>query len=262
MLPLLASTFSAQEPEKELPWARHGVFVGGYLARYDSTVRFGSESLGTGIEVDLEDAFDLDTETRTLRFGGFWRVSDNMRHTVSLDYLSEKRKASNTLDEDVTIGDTTFPAGTTVSSETELGILRAAYAYSFVLDERLDLAGRFGIYTMPMSFEFKGLSGSEKQDFTAPLPTFGVKADVAITPKFFLRQSLDLFYLKYGRFEGSLTDISLALEYKAWKHWCFGLGLNSFRIGVRADDDYPELDLTGEVEYTQNGLLGYLRFEW
>jgi hypothetical protein len=264
-LTLLAALGHAQEPAQapapELPWSRHGLFFGYYLARYDSSVRFGSASLGTGIEINLEDALDLDTETSSFRFGGFWRLSDNLRHTVSLDYSSAKRSASKTLTEDITIGDTTFPAGTTVSSDTSLGIIRAAYGYSFVLDERLDLAARFGIYTMPMAFEFKGLSATEKEDFTAPLPTIGLKGDVAITSRFFLRQSLDLFYLKYGDFSGSLTDISVALEYKAWEHWFFGLALNSFRIAIQAEGG-DSLDLTGDVEYSQNGLIGFLRFEW
>jgi hypothetical protein len=261
----LASLARAQEPAAtpELPWARHGLFFGGYLARYDSSVLFGSASLGTGIEINLEDALDLDARTSSWRFGGFWRTSDNLRHTVSLDVSSTKRSASKTLTEDVTIGDTTFPAGTTVSSDTSLGIIRLAYGYSFVLDERLDLAARFGIYTMPMSFECKGLSGTEKQDFTAPLPTFGLKGDVAITPKFFLRQSIDLFYLKYGDFTGQLTDINIGVEYKAWKHWCFGLALNSFLVALQAESkNYPELDLNGDIEYGQNGLMGYVRFEW
>jgi hypothetical protein len=262
----LAFPGAAQEPQAaapELPWSRYGLFFGGYLARYDSSVRFGSASLGTGVEINLEDALDLDARTSSWRFGGFWRTSDNLRHTISLDYSKTKRSASKTLTEDITIGDTTFPAGTTLSSDTSLGIIRAAYGYSFVLDERLDLAARFGIYTMPMSFEFKGLSETEKTDFTAPLPTIGLKGDVAITPRFFLRQSIDFFYLKYGDFTGQLTDISIGLEYKAWKHWFFGLALNSFRVALQAEGkNYPELDLTGDVEYGQNGVMGFLRFEW
>src|SRR5262249_34285754 len=152
------------------------------------------------------------------------------------------RSASKTLEQDITIGDTTYPAGTTVSSHTRLGILRATYGYSFVLDERLDLAARFGLYTMPMSFKFSGVNGTEKSDFTAPLPTFGLKGDVAITPKFFLRLSIDFFYLKYGSFEGGLTDINFGVEYKAWQHWGFGLALNSFRVGIQAKGkNYPDL---------------------
>src|SRR5262245_23300769 len=219
-LVMLASRARAQEQTppapKELPWAKHGLILGGYLAAYDTSVRFGSQALGTGIELDLEDALDVDTSTQNLRFGGFWRVSDNLRHTISLDYNTSKRTASKTLTEDVTIGDTTYPAGQTVSSETKLGIIRAAYGYSFVLDERLDLSARVGVYTMPMSFKFNGLAGTEKDDFTAPLPTVGVKADIAITPSLFLRQSMDLFYIKYGDFTGQLTDISLGLEYQPW----------------------------------------------
>src|SRR5262249_46556597 len=79
----------------------------------------------------------------------------------------------------------------------------------------------------------------------------------------FLRQSLDLFYLKYGDFTGQLTDVNFGVEYKAWQHWGFGLALNRFIINLRADSsNYPNLDLTGEVEHGQNGVFAYLRYPW
>src|SRR5262249_34965671 len=113
VLALLSTPLRAQEPTKDLPWDRYGLFFGGFLARYDSTVRFGSQALGTGIAINLEDALGLDTTTNSFRFGGFWRTSDNLRHAISLDYFSAHRTASKTLDSDITIGDTTYPAGTT-----------------------------------------------------------------------------------------------------------------------------------------------------
>lgn len=244
--------------ESELPWKRGGVYLGGFLNRYDSTVRLGSEAAGLGLEVNLEDAFGLDTSTQDLRFGAYWRFGETSRHKVTLDYYKSSRSASKVLQQDVTVGDTTYPEGTEVSLDSSLSIIKASYAYSFIMDERLDLSASFGIYTMPFSFEFQGVTNNENSDFTAPLPVIGLHADIAISPDFFLKQSIDLFYLEYGNFQGSLADIYLGVEWYPWKQFGIGLGFESFRIAVEAEGQ--EIDLTGDVKYAQNGLFGYLTY--
>lgn len=81
--------------------------------------------------------------------------------------------------------DSGFRIGTGVG----LDIYELAYSYSFLQDDRIDLAVGIGFYIMPMDFGLKvsGLvdeEGSER--FTAPLPVLGLRMDVALTPKWFL----------------------------------------------------------------------------
>ncbi|MCY2960481.1 MAG: hypothetical protein NTY35_09985 [Planctomycetota bacterium] len=253
-----AAAASDTDTGSDLPWKRGGIYLGGFLNRYDSTVRLGSEAAGLGLEVNLEDALGLDTKTQDVRVGGYWRFGETSRHKVSLDWIKSDRSASKVLEEDITVGDTTFTQGTKVGLESSLSILRASYSYSFIMDERLDLSAAFGLYTMPFSFKFQGVSSSESSDFTAPLPVVGLHADIAITPEFFLKQSVDLFYLEYGGYTGSLADIYLGVEWYPWKHLGIGLGFESFRLGIEADGQ--EIDLEGNVKYAQNGLFGYLTY--
>ncbi|MBL8862975.1 MAG: hypothetical protein JNK02_13335 [Planctomycetes bacterium] len=267
LLGLLSCTLAApaaaqaSDPAPELPWKQGGVYLGGFLTRYDSTVRLGADAAGLALEVNLEDAFGLDSSSQDLRFGAFWRFGESQRHEVTIDYLRSSRSASKTLQEDITIGDTTYPAGTGVSVDSTLSIIRASYSYSFVLDDRIDLAASFGLYTMPFSFEFAGVSNTENEDFTAPLPVFGLHADYAITPDLFLRQRIDLFYLEYGDFRGGLADIYLGLEWFPWEHVGIGLGFENFRLGIEAENDsYPGMSLNGNVKYQQTGLFGYLTY--
>ena len=54
--------------------------------------------------------------------------------------------------------------------------------------------------------------------------------------------------------------INAALEYNPWKHVRVGLGFDSFQIKVKADgEDYPEIDLRGDVKVSYTGLQLYLR---
>ncbi len=68
----------------------------------------------------------------------------------------------------------------------------------------------------------------ESETFTAPLPTFGLRADFAITPEWFLRSSFEIFYLEIKEFTGHIYESKVALEYCPWKHLGFGLAFDVF----------------------------------
>ena len=130
--------------------------------------------------------------------------------------------------------------GTLVETTFNYQIIRAAYSYSFFQDDRMDLAGSFGLFVMPIKFEMNasGLGSSEGDfSFTAPLPAFGLRGDFAITPRWMLRTNFDFFYLEYESFRGALVDARVAVEYNPWDHFGFGLGLDSFKLRLSAEDD-------------------------
>lgn len=158
----------------------------------------------------------------------------------------------------------TIPAQTVVSSFFDWDIIKLGYSYSFFQDDRIDLAGQAGLFVMPIGFGLSAsglFQGEAKADFTAPLPTLGLRIDFAITPKWILRMGTEFFYLKYRNFEGSLIYAKSAIEYNAWKHFGIGLGYESFRARLEADgEDYPNIDFTGEVDFNYLGLQLYLRY--
>ena len=93
---------------------------------------------------------------------------------------------------------------------------------------------------------------------SAPLPGVGLRFDYAITPKLFLRQGVEFFYLEYQNFKGHMTNSSIRLEYNAWKHIGLGIGYDAFRLRIEAKgEDYPEIDLKGSVEFEYAGILVY-----
>ena len=101
---------------------------------------------------------------------------------------------------------------------------------------------------------------SEAVSFTAPLPVVGLRADVAITPKWFIRLGSELFYLEYDNFTGTLVNTFTRLEYNPWKHFGFGLGVESFRLNIEAEgEDYPNIDFKGNLEFNYTGLELYAR---
>jgi hypothetical protein len=68
-----------------------------------------------------------------------------------------------------------------------------------------------------------------------------------------------VLYLEIDQFEGSIFQANAALEYRPWKHIGLGLGFDLLHLQVEADgeEDYPGIDLRGNIEFTYAGLSVY-----
>jgi len=250
---------------EDTPWEKFSLDLGYFIANTDTGVRLGS---GLGVSVDMEDLLGLDSTNSAGRVGASWRFTDNRRHRLDFQWFRFNRDGSNTIEQDIPYEDKdgieqTIPAGTYLESFFDFDIYQLAYSYSFFQDDRIDLAGSLGLYVMPIDFGLNAtglidVGGSET--FTAPLPTLGVRADFAITPKWYFRSGLEVFYLEIGEFSGSILETHVAIEYLPWKHLGFGLGFDSLNVRVESDgDDYPGIDFKGEVNFHYTGLLLYAK---
>jgi len=257
---LSLSVVAAEEGQKEKPWERFSLNLGGFVATFNSDLRIGSKSLGVGIDVNGEDALGLDSSLTVFRADAVYRFTSSRRHRFDLSYVDLRRSATRTLQADIQIKDRIFSAGTTVDSLFDLKIIRGAYSYSLFQDERIDLGLSAGVYVAPIKIRISSSNTgtAEEESITAPLPVFGLRFDFAITPKFFLKQNVDFFYLQYQNFQGSLFDAKIALEYNVWKHLGFGIAYDYLRIQVKAEgQNYPGIDMVGKLQFGLGGLLLY-----
>jgi hypothetical protein len=263
----LGGAASALETTAEqTPWETAALNVGGLISGTNTSFRLGS---GAGVDIDVEKLLNLETTNSAFRLGGLWRFSDNRRHRMDLSWFSLRRSGKNTLGQDIEIpqkdGDelTTIPAGTKVRSYFDIDVYKLAYSYSFLQDDRIDLAAQFGLYVMPISFGIKATGFIEEKgdaNFTAPLPTVGFRMDVVLTPKWFLRSGTELFYLEYQNFKGAILASHGGVEYAPWKHFGVGLGVDAFKLQAEAKkEDYPGVDFSGNVEFGYIGLHLYGR---
>jgi len=265
MLLMLPSALWASDtaPEK-LPWETFALNVGYFLSNVDSAVRIGS---GLGIDIDVEDALGLEGTNSVFRVGGLWRFSKNRRHRLDVNWFSLHRSADRQILEDIVIEkddgtQITIASGTAVETTFNLDIYQAGYRYSFIQDDRLDLAFMAGLYVMPIEvgLSVSGLvneRGTAK--FTAPLPVVGFGMDIAISPRWFIRTGTEAFYVEYENFTGSIVKANAAVEFKPWKHVGLGLGFDTLTVNIKADEeDWPEIDLNGKVQFKYTGLQAYI----
>ena len=243
------------------PWDRFSFTLGGYIADINSSVTLGSGTLGLGASVDVEEALGLDSSMSVLKAGVRYRFGSTRRHMLGLQYYDFRRNSTKTLETDITWQDKKYPIGTTVESYLNIEVLKAGYSYAFFQDDRISLAASIGLFITPIEGGISAAGiGTAEERVTAPLPVVGLQLDFAITPKLFLKQSLEVFYLEIGDFKGSINSFTIACEYNFWKNVGFGIGYDMFDLKIEANgSDYPNIDFIGKVEFKYSGLLLYTK---
>ena len=254
----------AQETEnKNTPWSKGGIGIGYFLTSLDTSLRFGT---GVGIDIDAEELLGMANTESVFRLDGFWRFSKNQKHRFEINWFSLNRNGSKTIGRDIIIEgpedkEIIIEAGTTVESKFNIDLYQGTYSYSFLLDDRVDLAVKAGLYVAPIEMELiaGGLLEAEgRETFTAPLPTIGLRTDISITPKWFLRSGTNVFYLKYDDYVGYILSANGSIEYKPMRRIGFGTGFDILHLFIESDGEaYPGIDLKGEIEFQYIGLLIY-----
>lgn len=260
---LATSTTSMPSDHKNNPWEKFSLSVGAFFSATDSGVRLGA---GLGVDLDVEKVLDLDSRSTVFRADSLWRFTHNRRHRLDASWFALRRSASRNAGENFDFTDrngntVTVTTGTTIDTKFNLDIMELAYSYSFLQDDRVDLAVGGGLYVMPIKFQLDagGLVNAEgKMKFTAPLPVLAFRMDVALTPKWYIRTGSQIFYIEYGGFTGRLSQVKTALEYRPVKLVGVGLGYDNMQFNLTGSGkDYPSVDLTGDVRFQYTGLQLY-----
>jgi hypothetical protein len=224
----------------QMPWEKVGANVGVFLAAVDSNIRIGS---GIGIDIDVEEALDLESTNTVFRADALWRFTENRRHRLDLIWFAFRRDGNRRILDDIPIEDDdgnviTIPTGTTVDTFFDLDVYQLNYSYSFFQDERIDLAAGIGVYVMPINLgiQVSGLVDEEGEEkFTAPLPVFNLRMDIALDTKMVhphRRPGLLSGVREFHRIDFGVSHRSGVQPLEACGHRC-GLRHLRFSIGGR-----------------------------
>ncbi len=263
LLALMSSNSIAQDSNahSDTQWDRFSVSVGGFFATYNSGIVFASQQLGLGVVIDIEDALGLESSQLALRGNVNYAFGKTLKHSASVGYFSIFRNSKKTLESDLDLGGVLFPEGTEIKSSFDLTILRAKYEYLFYKDDRVLLGASFGLFIMPIGLKVNALNSQEKiTQFTAPLPLLGVRTDFKISDKIYLKQSVEVLYISFTNFTGSLLDLNIAVEHKTFDHVAFGLGFNSNRFNFKVRNPDSNLDFFGNINLEYTGVLFYGKY--
>ena len=241
----------AKDPKTGEPFPERFMIRGGwnYVFNADTTLSLNSPGGAIGTTIDFARNLSGQREDNLWRIDSLYRF--NPRHSIGFSYYDVTRKGERTLDRDITVRNTTFTAGGNISSELNIKLYRFIYNYSFHHDEKVELAGSFGLYFANIGASLSsnltctgGLTcgtgatftpGATSNNLTVPLPSIGFLVNYHFTPRLMSTARFDWFYIETAQFKGAMTEMYLGLEYRLFKHFALGGAFN--RLNVDADVD-------------------------
>lgn len=249
-----------------LPWEKGSLQLGGFFATFNSELTFGIGGTRNG-KIDGEDLLGLDSSLTVFRLEAMYRPGSSLRNQIDFTYGSYNRDGSAVLSHDLNVGDQTFPVGAHVNSVLDFDLFRLSYTYAFWQNNRVRLGLGLGVYAVPVKYSLNvqsenGRSFIEGADTTVPLPTLSLRCEVQLFSKCFAKLAVDGMYVELSEFKGSMLDANLALEYRPWRYFGFGVGYNFMGVHVEGEggnSDYPGMNFVGSMDVRFSGLLFYAK---
>ena len=211
---------------------------------------------GPAEEIELEDVLGVDRSDNVLNADAIWRFGHY--HRIQAGYFELGRESRTTLLQDLTIGDETFPAGTTIDVISDIDIARVVYGFSLMNDSQKELGILMGIHAADVELKIRSEETDQEVSSKAdtPLPVIGVFGSIALTEKLDLGAHIEIFRMEFDTYDGSLNAFNLTLTYYFTERMGAGVGYNYFSM----DLDSPEQELRGSTQIRHHGPLVFATF--
>lgn len=258
------ATAGAQEVEgqPESPnqlYQRFRIEAGTFASFFNTNLRLGSETLGIGTEIDLEEDLGFDTRKFDFRAGGYVRLG--RRHRISYGYFSLSRSSNAVLDEEIEFGDEIFPVDAEVDAEFRTQFALLGYAFSFLAREKVEVGIGLGLAAMftKAAIATVGSVGEEEIDAreertstTLPVATLGLDVGWAPLSRLLVSGRVGGLYVSISTVTASVGDANVGAEYFLTRG--FGLGARFVYTKLQAEEsEDPQLKVT----YRYSGLQLY-----
>lgn len=241
------------------PWDGSFTFqLGAYNAEAETTMRLDTSDGRFGTQVSFES--DLGGEGRkTLpAFEMLWRI--NPRHAVEASVVSLRREGETTLRATIDFGDRTFAINTPVNSTFDSDIVRLAYRWSPIRDDRAELGLLVGVhYTRletTLASSGTAVSISEEASVDYPLPTIGARGSARIGENWRVTGFGQFLKLKIDEYDGEVINFGAGLEWAFARNMFAGLGYEYYKYNLVSEKE----NARGEFNFEFDGPKLY--FGW
>src|SRR5262245_14909135 len=238
-----------------------GVRVGGMLVgTFHTEATLDVVGTSASAAVDFEDELGLSGQGSSFRVDSWYRFSRHSR--LDLAWFSLDRSATRVIDRDITWGDVTFPINATVNSDLSTDILQARYTYYLFSGDDYELGPGIGIYGMNVgaSLRSEALGLDEGFKSPVPLPVLSLQGAWEFAPRLQLVGGMQFFFLKLedvgstDEISGSVTDVTLGLEYEVIEHVGLGAAVDYFNVHAGAVRDRLDFNF----DYGYSAMFAYM----
>ncbi|MGI9260395.1 MAG: MipA/OmpV family protein [Woeseiaceae bacterium] len=215
----------------------------------DSKVVRDADDGTPGQEVDLEDLLGIPDSETIWMLDTFYRI--NAHHRIEVGYHEFSRTGNVTLGEDLRIGNSTFLAGTDLTSTFATELLRLAYGYSLMNDAQKELGVMAGVHVHSSVTDFvaQATGQHEHSDVSTPLPVVGLFGSVELGQHSTLAAKAQMFAMEFDRFEGILLYLNLEWQRRFGDHFSAGLAYNFYATDLESKD----ADANGTLQTRHHG---------
>jgi hypothetical protein len=241
------------------PWdAPFTIQIGAYNAQAETDLRLDSSSGAIGTAVSFEGHLGGEDRKTVPTFDMLWRF--NPRHAMEMSVVSLRRDGDTTLTATLNFGDRTFPINSAIHSTFDSDIVRVAYRWSFVHDERAEAGLLLGAHWTQMKTSVAAtgstVSLSEEASVDYPLPTVGLMGSARIGENWRIAGFGQLLKLKIEDYDGEIVNFSVGLEWMFTRAMYAGLGYDYYKYNLVSSKDRAR----GEFNYEFDGPKLY--FGW
>lgn len=224
-------------------------------AGFDTTLRVDESLTAPGTQISAED--DLGLDDSKLLAQGELTLLPGKHHLVRLSGMATRRSADKVLDLEVRFDDETYLVGERVSSALNLTMVGLTYGYRFLIKERGELTGTFGIQVAEVEANavVRNRVVRESESGVAPLPLVGLEGRFDLSNRWSVEARLQYLTADIDDVDGSITDARIALTWRTNPYLVFGLGYRNFTIEVDSRDE----DTPGFVDASIGGPLLFMR---
>jgi hypothetical protein len=222
---------------------------------FDTALRVDESTTEPGTEISAED--DLGLDDAKLLVQGELTLLPGEHHLVRLSGLTTRRSAEKDIERVIEFDDETYLIGETVSSELNLTMIGLTYGYRFLVMDRAEITGTFGIQIAEVEANavVRDRVVREAEGGVAPIPLAGLEGRFDFSSRWSAEGRVQYLTADIEDVDGSILDARLAVTWRKNPHLIFGLGYRSFTIEVDSRDE----DTPGFFDMTIDGPVLFMR---
>ncbi len=222
---------------------------------FDTQLRIDESLTEQGTLISAEDDLGLD-DSKTLLQGEL-TLLPGKHHLVRLSGMTTRRSAEKVIDTVIEFDDEVYLAGERVNSELNLTMFGLTYGYRFLVKERGELTGTFGmqIAEVEANAVVRNRVVRDSESGVAPLPFVGLEGRFDFSSRWSAEARFQYLTADIEDVDGSITDARFALTWRKNPYLIFGLGYRTFKIEIDSRNE----DTPGFVDMSIDGPLLFMR---